>query len=430
MFDTAKPFLLSLALGLLLGIERERAAGAQGHAAVFGARTLALMALLGTLAAHLAPSSAGVAFALAAFAAAIVVAAYVHAAAARDRDVGTTTEVAAILTFGLGWLSHGEPRLAAMLGVIVLAVLWLKPRIHAFAHAGLSDAEVNGALVFLVIALVVLPLLPDHPIDPWGIVNPSRLWLLFVLIAGLGFAGYIAVRALGPARGLAAAGFFAGLVSSTAATLSLSRRVRSAVTMAPSLTVGIVLANVASAAAQVFIVALANRPLLPAAAVLLAAPVATGAAGAGVAWWTARRRGDQASVDFRLPNPLELKPALAMAALFGGILILSAVAQRIFGAQGAVAAAGLAGATDVHGATLAASTLAAAGSIGAVQALTAILVAFVANMAVKIGIVAFAGGRRLFPVAAPPLALMALAAAGAFFLARAVAGNPISGAAP
>ena len=294
----------------------------------------------------------------------------------------------------------------------------------------MSDAEVNGALVFLVIALVVLPLLPDHPIDPWGIVNPSRLWLLFVLIAGLGFAGYIAVRALGPARGLAGAGFFAGLVSSTAATLSLSRRVRSAETMAPSLTVGIVLANVASAAAQVFIVALANRPLLPAAAVLLAAPVATGAAAAGVAWWTARRRGDQASVDFRLPNPLELKPALVMAALFGGILILSAVAQRIFGAQGAVAAAGLAGATDVHGATLAASTLAAAGSIGAEQALTAILVAFVANMAVKIGIVAFAGGRRLFPVAAPPLALMALAAAGAYFLARAVAGNPISGAAP
>jgi len=430
MFATAKPFLLALALGLLLGIERERAAGAEGRSAAFGARTLALLALLGALAAHLAATSASVAFALAAFAGAIVLAAYLRPGKAGGHDAGTTTEVAAILTFGLGWLSHAEPRLAAMLGVIVLAVLWLKPKIHAFAHAGLSESEVRAALAFLVIALVVLPLLPNKPVDPWGIVNPSKLWLMFVLIAGLGFAGYIAVRALGPERGLAAGGFFAGLVSSTAATLSLSRRVRTAEAIAPSLTVGIVLANVASACAQVAIVALANPPLLPAAGTLLAAPIAAGGLGAWGAWWLARRRGDRPSVEFRLPNPLELKPAIVMAALFGGILIVSAIAQRLFGSAGAIAAAGIAGSTDVHGATLAASTLAAAGTIDAAQALTAILAAFIANMIVKIGIVAFAGGRRLFPAAAPLLALMTAAAIGAYFLARGFAGNPIQGTAP
>ena len=130
-------------------------------------------------------------------------------------------------------------------------MLWLKPRIHAFAHEGLNDQEVKAALTFLVIALVVLPLLPNRTVDPWGIANPSRLWLLFVLIAGVGFAGYIAVRALGPARGLATAGFFAGLVSSTAATLSLSQRAKAQPEFAGPFATGIVLANVASAIAQV-----------------------------------------------------------------------------------------------------------------------------------------------------------------------------------
>jgi uncharacterized membrane protein (DUF4010 family) len=141
-----------------------------------------------------------------------------------------------------------------MLGVIVVAVLWLKPRIHAFAHGGLDDQEVKAALTFLVIALVVLPLLPNRAVDPWGIANPSRLWLLFVLIAGVGFAGYIAVRALGPTRGLAAMGSSPVSLSSTAATLSLSRRAKEQPEFAGAFATGVVLANVASAIAQLLIV--------------------------------------------------------------------------------------------------------------------------------------------------------------------------------
>src|SRR5262245_51483791 len=156
MFDVAKPFLLSLALGLLVGIERERSVAQEVRGTAFGARTLALVALLGTLAAHL---GAPVAIVLAAFVAALTVAAYLRPSKDGHHDAGTTTEVAAFLTFTLGWLAHQELRLAAMLGVIVLLVLWLKPTIHAFAHEGLSNQEVNAALVFLVIALVVLPLL-------------------------------------------------------------------------------------------------------------------------------------------------------------------------------------------------------------------------------------------------------------------------------
>jgi uncharacterized membrane protein (DUF4010 family) len=413
VFEIAKPFLLSLALGLLVGIERERAFSGEDRRIPFGARTFALIALLGTIAAHL--GSAGVAAILAAFVGALAIAAYLRPAVEGHHDSGTTTEVAAVITFGLGWLAHDQARLAAMIGVIVVAVLWLKPRIHAFAHDGLNDQEVKAALTFLVIALVVLPLLPDRTVDPWGIANPSRLWLLFVLIAGVGFAGYIAVRALGPARGLAAAGFFAGLVSSTAATLSLSQRSRSQPEFAPSFATGIVLANVASAMAQVLVVIVAAPALVHAAVLLLGAPVAVGVLGTVAAVWILTRR-DHASPEasFRLANPLELKPALVMALMFAFVLAVAALAGRMFGSAGVVVTAAIAGTNDVHAATLAASTLFAAGSIVAREAQLAIVVAFVVNMVVKMSIVGVAGGRRLFALTAPPLLAMTAAAIAAF----------------
>ena len=413
MFEIAKPFLLALALGLLVGIERERAFSGENRHIPFGARTFALIALLGTLAAHV--SNSAVAFVLAVFVATIAIAAYLRPPVDGRHDFGTTTEVAVVMTFGIGWLAAGEPRLAAMLGVIVAAVLWSKPRIHAFAHEGLNDQEVKAALTFLVIALVVLPLLPDRAVDPWGIANPSKLWLLFVLIAGVGFAGYIAVRALGPTRGLATAGFFAGLVSSTAATLSLSQRARTQPEFSGAFATGIVLANVASALAQILVVAVAAPALLGDAAVLLCAPVFVGALGTVAAVWFLRRR-DGAAPDavFRLANPLELKRALAMAAAFAVVLAVAALAGRLFGSYGVIVTAAIAGTNDVHAATLAASTLAAAGSIGPRDALLAMLVAFVVNMIVKVTIAGFAGGRHLLALVGPPLAAMTVAAIAAF----------------
>jgi uncharacterized membrane protein (DUF4010 family) len=416
VFDTAKLFLLSLALGLLVGIERERARAKDARGTAFGARTLALVALLGTLAAHL---GAPVAVVMAAFVAALTVATYFRPSEDGHHDAGTTTEVAAVLTFGLGWLAHQEPRLAAMLGVIVVLVLWLKPRIHAFAHEELTNQEVNAALLFLVIALVVLPLLPDRAVDPWGVINPSRLWLMFTLIAGVGFAGYIAVRALGPARGLATAGFFAGLVSSTAATLSLARRAKGEPEVAVPLATGIVLANAASASAQALVVGVSDPALLRAAVVLVGAPVAVGVLGAvAVLRWRQKDGEEKTPADFRLSNPLEVKPALVMAAAFGGVLLLSAIAQRRFGDSGVLVTAGLAGTTDVHAATLAAATLAASGTIEPAQALLAMLIAFLVNMAVKLSIVAVVGTRRLFFIVAPPLLAMVAAAIGAYLLVR------------
>ena len=416
MFEIAKPFLLSLALGLAIGIERERAHAGEAPETALGARTFTLIALLGTLAAHV--TNAGIAAVLGLFVAALVVATYLKGQSL-PRGLGATTEVAAMATFGVGWLAHGEPRLAAMIGVGVLAVLWLRPRIHAFAHEGLSDVEVRSALVFLVIALVVLPLLPDRTIDPWGLFNPARLWLIFTLIAGVGFAGYIAVRALGPERGLAAAGFAAGLVSSTAATLSFSRRAHGHDALAGPLASGIVLANVASALGQILVVSVANPDLLPKAMVLMGAPIGVGLLGTAAAvWWLNRRDRERPHAELILPNPLDLRWALVMAIAFSVILGVTEAARRWLGASGVIGVAALAGSTDVHAATLAVATILSAGSITVDVALAAILVAFLVNMSVKLGIVALVGGPRLFFLTALPLAAMALGAMVAYAAIR------------
>jgi uncharacterized membrane protein (DUF4010 family) len=206
-------------------------------------------------------------------------------------------------------------------------------------------------------------------------------------------------------------------VSSTAATLSLSRRAKEAPAFAGPAATGIVLANVASAIAQMLVVALASPALLRDAAILLGAPVIVGAFGAVVAVWVlARRDGPPPEAAFRLSNPLDLKPAFAMAAVFALVLVVAAVAGRVFGVYGVIVTAAIAGTSDVHAATLAAATLSAAGTIGPPEALLAILVAFVVNMIVKVSIVALTGGTRLLAIVAVPLAAMTAAAIGAFLV--------------
>jgi uncharacterized membrane protein (DUF4010 family) len=416
MFETARPFLLAIAIGLVIGIERERAHADRQIRDPFGSRTFTLLALLGAVAAYV--ESQPFAIALTAFAGAIILAGYMRAPLGpQGSGVGATTEVAAMVTFTLGYLARFHLELTVMLAVITLVVLALKPRIHHFAQAGLSSKEVSAALTFMVIAFVVLPLLPNRPVDPWGLFNPFRLWLLFALITGIGFGGYFAVRALGPERGLAVAGLFGGFVSSTATTLSLAQKNREAKGLAMPLATGIVLANAASAAAQVLVVAVANPDMAPRVMPVVGWPVAVGIAAAGAAWYLgrAKRRGDTAS-HLAVENPLAIKSSATFALALGAMLVITSAATRYFGTEGVLVIAAVGGAADVHAVTLAVSTLAAGGALAERSAVLAILVGFLANMVVKISLAGWAGGRKLALAVAPPLVAMMAAGVAAFLL--------------
>ncbi len=414
MYETARPFLLAIAIGLLIGIERERAHGDRKVQDPLGSRTFTLLALLGAAAAYVESQAFAVALAL--FAGGIILAGYLRTQIGPEGSgVGATTEVAAMVTFTLGYLARYQAGLTVMLAVITMVVLALKPRIHGFAQAGLTQKEVSAALTFLVIAFVVLPLLPDRALDPWRLVNPFRLWLLFALITGIGFAGYFAVRALGPGRGLAVAGLFAGFVSSTATTLSLSQKSREGKGLAGPLATGIVLANVASAAAQVVVVAVANPSMVPAVLPVVGLPVLAGAVGTILALWFLERRAAQPpEVEFNPENPFSLRHSALFAAALGIVLAIASLAAKLFGQAGVLATSAIVGAGDVHAVTLAVSTLAATGGLPVRDAVLSILVGFLANMVVKIALAGWAGGRALLLAVAPPLLGMMAAGVLAF----------------
>ncbi|WP_234786921.1 MgtC/SapB family protein, partial [Mycolicibacterium monacense] len=209
-----EPFLVALAIGLLLGLERERSHNLTLPA---GSRSFALLSLAGAVAASIGTSavaagSIGVA----------VLMALAYFRTSTD-DAGTTTEIAALVAFLLGALAYNRPAEAVALAVVVVVLLVSKSRIHRFAREVVSEVELEDAIKFFVVAFVILPLLPDRPMGPYGVLNPSKIWLLVVLLTGIGWVGYIGVRALGPQRGLLVTGMAGGFVSASATTASMGR---------------------------------------------------------------------------------------------------------------------------------------------------------------------------------------------------------------
>ena len=209
-----QPFLIALAIGLLLGFERERSHQRNLPA---GSRSFALLALAGAIAASF--NTWAVVVGLVAVGA-LSALAYFRTS---DDDPGTTTEIAALVAYLLGALAYTRPALSVALAVVVVGLLISKTRIHRFAREIVSEVELEDAIKFFVVAFVVLPLLPDRQLGPYGVLNPSKIWLLVVLLTGIGWVGYIGVRALGPERGLLVTGLAGGFVSASATTASMGR---------------------------------------------------------------------------------------------------------------------------------------------------------------------------------------------------------------
>ncbi len=231
-------FLASLAIGLLVGVERER-----NPAARAGLRTFALTAVFGTLAAMLGEYASGAwvpAVGLALVGLAIVAA---HYRAPVEDDPGTTTVVALLLTYCLGALCwYGERTLAAAIAVGAAALLYFKAELRGILER-FERRDLLAVIQFATLSVVILPVLPDKSYGPYGALNPYQIWLMVVLISGLSLAGYIALKIVGARRGLPLVGVFGGLVSSTATTLAFSKHAREASSVVDVAAGVIVLAN-------------------------------------------------------------------------------------------------------------------------------------------------------------------------------------------
>ena len=378
-----QPFLVALAIGLLVGFERERSHDGSVPA---GSRTFALLSLLGAVAAAINPwvVVAGLTGVVA-----LMALAYLRTS---DEDPGTTTEIAAIGVYLLGALAYTRPALAVGLAVTVAVLLLSKSRIHRFVRVVVSEIELEDAIKFFVVAFVVLPLLPDRDIGPYGVLNPARVWFLVVLLTGIGWLGYIGVRALGPQRGLLVTGLAGGFASAAATTASMGRLSRTTADGRAPLA-GALVGSLATFVQLLIVIALVDsavlRRLWPP---VLAAAVALAVVAAAV-YRRATRDADAATLP--ASRPFALRPALILAVLLTVALLIARWGAEMFGARGAVLAAFGAGFADAHAGAVAAASLAARGDITVTTALLAISAALGSNLLVKC-VLAFTAGSRRF----------------------------------
>ena len=352
---------VALAIGLLVGAERHwRTRDEEPGRRTAGVRTFALTGLLGGIAAALAQAlpgdggGAGAALLLGAgflgHGAAMMVFRLREAAA--EGRFGVTTVVAAQATFLLGALAVlGEVRAAGAAAVAMTAVLAARESLHGLL-ARITWAELRSAVLLLVMTLVALPLVPDRPVAALAGLNPARIWLLAVILASVSFAGYVAIRLFGTGAGQALAGAAAGLVSSTAMTLTNARASLTRAEEAGALAAG---ALVAGAVSHLRTAALAWIGSAAVGAVLAPALLA-GAAVQGAAAWLLlwRRRGATARPPGAgaVGNPFEFGAVLQLALLLAVVSLVAELSSARFGGAGALVVAALTGLADVDAVTL------------------------------------------------------------------------------
>jgi len=412
--DTVRDFATALLIGTLLGIERERHKQSDGDISVGGLRTFILFAMLGAIGGWLAKLLDFpwilVAVLLATLVA--VVASYVVAARVQPDALGLTTELAALAICLLGaMVMLGHREIAVALAIAIAAALAYKQPLHGMVSR-LGAEDVYAGVRLLAATFIVLPLLPDRAVDPWGALNPQKLWLLVLLISGLSLVGYVAVRLLGPNRGIPLTGLTGGLVSSTAVTLSFARQSREKghARSAPAFACGILIAWGVMFLRVLATVLIVNHALLPR---LVVPFLAMAAVTAGLAWVMYRRAADDGSAGSGVPlsNPFSLTSAAKFAALFALVLLLVAFVQQNFPPEGVYVVAALAGTTDVDAITLSMSEYARRGD--AAVAVTAIVIAALTNTVVKAMMVVGLGApglRRPILIGAAGIVLAGLAA--------------------
>jgi uncharacterized membrane protein (DUF4010 family) len=392
----ARDFGLALLVGVLIGMEREKRKAREPQPGIGGIRTFILIAEAGAVSAWVSrqiDSPWPFLATLAGIAALLVTSYLVEARATAGQSAGLTTEIAALTTCLLGGLClFGFPELAVALGIVTTIVLAFKEPIHGIVDR-IGPDDLYAGLKLLVASFIVLPLLPNRPVDPWGVLNPYELWWLVILISGLSLVGYVAMRWVGPERGTALTGFFGGLASSTAVTLAFARRSREEAGAIEVLATGLLLAWGVMFARVLVEVAVVYPPLL---ASLVVPFAAMGAVTVGMALGLYRRAGANggAAKDVPLRNPFSLVFAIRFALFFAGVLLLVALVQRHFPGRGEVVVAALAGLTDVDAITLSMAAYARAGG-DAQTAVQAITVAAFTNTLVKAGLIVGLGAAPL-----------------------------------
>lgn len=396
---------VALVIGLLIGVERERRKGRGSSRSPAGIRTFAVASLAGAVS-----FAAGAELLLAVTTAGAIVLTAIAYRRSRHSDPGLTSEIALVLTVLLGGLSMRQPVLAAGVAVALGALLASRTQLHYFARSVLTEREVTDGLIFAGATLVVLPLLPDRQLGPYGALNPRSIWIIVVLVMAISAAGYIAVRALGDRFGLAIAGFASGFVSSIATIGVMGTRAATTPAVLGAAVAGAVLSTVATIVQMCAVLAATSISVLRELSIpLFCAGLA--AASYGALFTIKALRGTKGG-NSQAGHAFSFSSAIILAATLSGILVVSAALRENFGEVGVIVGAALAGFADTHSPAVSIASLVASGKMSPADAVSPILSALSTNTISKV-IVAWTSGGRSYALRLIPGLLLVISAAWA-----------------
>ncbi|MGR8942086.1 MAG: MgtC/SapB family protein [Gammaproteobacteria bacterium] len=342
---------IALAIGLLIGLERGWRSRERGEGMrIAGLRTYGLISLLGGVSALLGKQAGAflIGFTFVAFTLVLLVA--YSRNLEKFEDVGITSIIASLLAFMLGALAvFGHVVLAAATAVVTTLLLGFKPLLHGWVSK-LDQQELEATLKLLLISVVMLPILPDQGYGPWEVFNPYQIWWMVVLIAGVSYLGYFAIRFAGDRHGPVVTGAFGGLVSSTAVSINLARIAKNDPAMRNALAAGILTACATMFVRTLLLASILNPSLSQQLLISLAVMSLFTYLSALLFWLSARTLKNNQEVP--LENPFQIGMALKFGAFLSVILLLSKLLQIQFGETGAYVLASISGVADVDPITL------------------------------------------------------------------------------
>lgn len=384
--------LATIGIGLIIGLEREFNTH-QEAAHLGGIRTFPLVAILGFSLASVAKNTTPLLLA-AALVGMFILIAVAYWVQTQKGKLGLTTELALLITFVLGTLTaYGFLVEAVSVTVFITTLLSLKDQFHGFIKR-ITEEELFAFIKFIIIALLVMPLLPDQPFGPNGLLNAREIGWIVVIVSSISLAGYLGLKFGGLRRGILLTAFAGGLFSSTMVAWVFSQRSRETPAAAATYSAGIVLSSTIMYLRVLFLVwvfhpALAPAMLLPCGALLLTS--------LGVVWFLAYRHAQQQGPmgDFPLGNPLELKNALFFVVLYGVVSLFLFYSNQWFGYAGLYTTGTLSGIADIDAITISTAKLSNRNGVGTADAANVILLAMLANTAFKLGVSLLRGTPQL-----------------------------------
>ncbi len=404
-------FILALALGALIGLEREYARYRKHAHDYAGIRTFPLIALFGALSAFFGDIiNPWILIAGILLMGTLIIISYLVLSRGNKRYHGATSEVAGFLAFFMGVLSYfGEVQLAVVLTVIITVILYSRSVLHNFAQH-LKKEEMRSTLIFAVIAFVVLPFLPNKGYGPYELFNPFLFWLMVVFISGISFVGYILMRWVGE-KGMVLSAMLGGLASSTAVTLSFSERSKQQLKLHRALALGVILANgvmFSRVLLEMFVLNIALfLQVLPIMIILILIT-------AGFSYFIWKGTAS-AKEKIELASPLTLKPALKFAGIFALVLAFLKLAQVYLSSHGVYLVSFLSGLAETDAITISLSQLAGT-SLPLETAGRGVIIAVIANVVAKMGIVLFFGEQKFSRIVVGVFGLLIAVGIGLLFV--------------